>query len=355
MRIQILLPAALLLLPGFLPAQDVLTLIDGKVLTVKMASMNAAEVHYKMPGSSGEKILSRERVARLEVHQRSVFRIREVDKAIKAENEEAWGEALDYYLKGAKKAERSKSIAGFAPQYLLWRAYGIARAQNAVDDMKDILAALKKNKANFFYLPNYLEQSVLEAFKSGTDRKALEAAKAAALAYKDQVAKAGLGDRYGYLATLYVDLSKLRLKEITPAQARAEFEKMLVKVKGSYPDLTNRLNLEVAYSSLLGGKIEEARQLFDAIIKSKSADDGTLARAYLGRGHTWFRQGTCTAAEAKKGLADFMRVPILFPDSEPAVQIEALEAADKAYFKWNGDNAKVNRARIRGRLRRLKG
>ncbi len=355
MRIQILLPAVLFCLPVLLPAQDVLTLIDGQVLKVKLTSINADEVRYKLPGSSGEKILDREKVVKLDVRQKGVFRIREVERARKAEVEEDWETALGQYLKAAKKAERSKSLKGFAPQYLLWRAYNLSVNHGFGGESKGIIDALKKNTPKYFYLPDYLELWVTDAFKAGNERKELEAAKAAALAFKSRIAKADLGDRYSYLADLYVTLAKLRLKEIKPAEARNTFEKMLVKVKGSYPDLTNRLNLEVAYSSLLGGKVEEARQLFDAIIKSKSADDGTLARAYLGRGHTWFRQGTCSVEEAKKGLSDFMRVPILFPKSAPSIQIEALEQADKAYGKWNGDNAKVNRARIRGRLRRLRG
>lgn len=355
MRFQTLLPAALLCLPAFLSAQDLVVTIDGQELKGKITSMNADEVRYKPDGSSSEKILPRERVIRIDIHQRAVFSIREVEKAIKAEVEEDWATALDEYIKAAGKAERKKSVADFAPQYLLWRAYKIAKAQNAKDDQNDILAALKKNKAKHYYLPIYLESLVTAAFKAGNERKELEAAKAAAEAYKSEVTKLGLGDRYGYLGDLYIILARLNLKEIDPSAARAQFEKMLVKVKDSYPDLTNRLNVEVAYSSLLAGKVAEARQLFDAIIKSNSADDDTLARAYLGRGHTWFRQGNCKPEEAKKALSDFMRVPILFPDSPVGVQIEALQNADQAYAKWNGDNAKVNRARIRGRLKRLQG
>ncbi|MEZ5990161.1 MAG: hypothetical protein R3F30_13790 [Planctomycetota bacterium] len=350
MRAPTLLPA-LLLLAAPLLAQDQMTTIDGKVLTVKVSAMDAIEVRYKPEGSAAEKILSREKIGKLELRQSRITSSTDYRRALRAEAEENWGEAEEYYRKAAEKAEKSKDIQDFAPQYLYWKAYEIARAQNAREDAADLLAALEKTKAKHFYVPILLLRQARNDMAVANERAELEKAKAGIASYQQQVKDLGLGERYGYYGELFMTLIRARLKEIDVDAAQAAFAKILQHCEGVYPDLVNRLNVEVAYSSLNAGRFDDARKLFSGIVQSDSADEETLARAYLGRGHTWLKAMKATPEEAQKALADYMRVAILYPDTDDEIVGEALYHADNAYRIWNGPNARVNRGRILGRLK----
>ena len=329
----------LCLLAASVSAQrDILKLSNGKTQRVNVSAMSAIDLTHK----GG--VIPREQILSVEFNSGKILAIKEYKRALQAEADEDFGTAIELYLAAAKKAATRNSVKDFAPQFFCWRAYTLAKENGfGVADLRDILTELRATRADHFYLPDLWRLRIRQSWNNDGSRAALQKAKNTVLAFKADVEKKGLSERYLLEAELYLVLAGQRLKEIKPSAAEVSLNKLVNRSKGKYPDLVNRLILEVANSVLRANKFEEARKRFDEIIESSAADDATLAGAYLGRGHTRFLSGTRSPQQAKLALKDYMRVAVLFPDTDIEIVGEALWHARDAYRIWNGANAVQNR------------
>ncbi len=348
---KLLIPLALLSLAPLTRAQstDTIKLVDGtQIQGVKLTWMDVREVRYKV--RSSEKSIVREKVNSLLIQQaKAKGKLR---KALKAVASEDWGEAMVAYLDAAKSAKKSKVLAGFLPQYALWKAFEIARDHGTEEDRSDVISQLTKEYPETFYLPQIWEYRIRLAYKkAGTDRKRLTAIKGLVAKYLEQAKDWG-SVRSEIEAELEGVLIRERLREIKAEDAQKSLSKLLGRAETDYPDLANRLSLHLANAVLRSGKLQEARKMFNAIINSGVADPLTLARAYLGRGHTWFRKSSRSPEDAKKALLDYMRIPTLFSKLDYDLTAEALYFAIESYKAWGGPDLQAN---VRRLIRRLKG
>ena len=339
---KLLIPFTLLTLASLARAQstDTITLVDGtKIQGVKLTWMDVREVRYKV--RSSEKSIEREKVHSLDIQQAKARG--KLRKALKAVASEDWAEAFPAFMEAAKSAKRSKALAGFLPQYAMWRAFEIAIDHGTMEDRKDILSQLLKEYPETFYLPQIWEYRIRMAYKkAGADRKKLTAIKGLVAKYLEEAKNWG---------STRAEL-EAELEGIQAGEAKKALSKLLGRAEADYPDLANRLKLQLAGAVLRSGKLEEARKMFDAIIKSGVADPLTLARAYLGRGHTWFRKPSRTPEDSEKALLDYMRVATLFPKLDYDLTAEALYFAIESYKSWGGPDLQAN---VRRLIRRLRG
>jgi hypothetical protein len=348
---QLLIPIVLLSLAPLARTQstDTIKLVDGtKIQGVKLSWMDVREVRYKV--RSSEKSIEREKVRFVDIRQAKARG--KLRKAIKAVASEDWAEALTAYLDASASAKKSKTLAGFLPQYALWKAFEIALDHGDENDRLDILSQLKKEYPETFYLPQIWDFRIRRAYKkAGNDRKKLTAIKGLVANYLSQAKDWG-STRSEIEAELEGILIRERLREIKAKDAQKALSNLLGRAETDYPDLANRLSLQLANAVLRAGKLEEAREMFESIIKSGLADSLTMAKAYLGRGHTWFRKPSRKSEDSKKALLDYMRVATLYPKQDYDLTAEALYYAIESYKSWGGPDLQSN---VRRLIRRLKG
>ena len=348
---KLLIPIALLSLVSLARTQstDTIKLVDGtKIQGVKLTWMDVREVRYKV--RSSEKSIPREKVSSVLIQQaKARGKLRKARKAVASED---WAEALNAFLDASASAKKNKMLAGFLPQFALWKAFELAQDHGTPEDRLDILARLTKDYPETFYLPQIWEYRIRMAYKkAGNDRKKLTAIKGLVAKYLAQAKDWG-STRAEIEAELEGILIRERLRETKAADAQKALSKLLSRAETDYPDLANRLNLQLANAVLRSGKLDEARKMFNAIIKSGVADSLTMAEAYLGRGHTWFRKPSKKPEDAKMALLDYMRVVTLYPKLDYDLTAEALYYAIESYKAWGGPDLQAN---VRRLIRRLRG
>ncbi|MFQ5505795.1 MAG: hypothetical protein ACE5F1_13510 [Planctomycetota bacterium] len=331
-------------------AQDTIRLSNGKTVeNVRVTSYDLHELNYKKGART--KTIPRDQI--LDVTLGQAGYLNRIRKAKDAEVEEDYATAVDEYLNAGDKLLKHKTLSKFAPQFAFWSAYLIARDQGF--DWSQILQLfqeLQQKVPETAFVPDIWRLRIRKAWYAGTDKAALENAKRGIQAFRKDCEAKGLSNRFKYEAELLLILARMRLKDrqMGPDKAQSEFAKLEAKCEGLYPDLLNRLKLESARTTLLSGKTRQARELFQLIIDSGSADDETLAGAYLGRGHCSWRKPGRTPEDMRQSLLDYMRVSILFPDVDHETVGEALYHALQAYSKWS-PNATTETRRIYTKLR----
>lgn len=120
--------------------------------------------------------------------------------------------------------------------------------------------------------------------------------------------------------------------------------------RGLNPIIANRANVELAHSLRNDKKEDEAKRIYESIIKSNGVDDSSLAGAYLGLGYVQMAQAGNDKEQLKQALLNFLRVRLETTESWPGQQAEALYQAMQAAAKWQGPEYRLVYARCRAGL-----
>ncbi|GEM_PF-3262760 len=344
-------PVLLLAAAGPLRAQsvDTIHLIDGSRITgARVISWNVKELRYRR--GSEEKILDGERVLDVELNQSLVRGM--LKSARRAVTEEDWATAYEKFMEAGNKAQARKKLKDFLPQFAYWRAFEVARDHGTPEDRKEAISELLKAAPDSFYLPRIWSDRIRDAYRrAGQSREGLERVKGVVAAWKAEVEKLELPSRFQIDAELETVLIRQRLREIPAPEVQKKLESLLTRCEGAYPGLANRMKLELANATLLGGDTAKAREMYDAILESGVADQATLAGAYLGRGHSRFRAKDRKPEDARLALLDYMRVAVLFPDIDDELVGEALYYAERAYRAWTPTPPIIALRRLRTALK----
>jgi hypothetical protein len=326
---------------------DIVELSDGTTLdSVRVEKFNLRELVVKERSSS--RSIEREKVFRITLNTSAARRL--LKDARQAASEENWAVAVQEYLKAANDAKARRSLSGFAPQFAVWEALKIARKWGTPEEIKEIEEQLTKDYRDTGFWPNLWEQRVQDAFVAGSDRDSLSKAKATVEEFKT-FAKERLTKKYQVESEIFETQIRLRLKEISGAQAQTKYQQLLGQVRGQYQGLANMLNLEIANAELVQNRIKEAREVYREILKSGVADDDTMAGAYVGLGHSYMRVAERSKEDGRHALSNYMRALVLYPQSDVERLGEAAYHAIKAYQVWE-PNARNEQRRLYTRLKR---
>ena len=115
------------------------------------------------------------------------------------------------------------------------------------------------------------------------------------------------------------------------------------------PVVAGRANIELAHSMRKTGGIDDARRIYEDIVKKDGVDDSARAGAYLGLGLIDL-EGEGGKEAAKNALLMFLRVRLVTKDAWPSLQAEALYHASQAARKWKGPEYVYIVGRCRGLL-----
>jgi hypothetical protein len=145
-------------------------------------------------------------------------------------------------------------------------------------------------------------------------------------------------------ATFFQALSE----QMTPADYQSKLRGIVDQARSSNIVVSNRANVELAHSLRKEKKGDEAKRIYDLIIKKEGVDDSARAGAYLGLGLSLLEGGD--KEQAKEALLMFLRVRLETRDSWPSLQAEALFHSIAAARKWGGPEYVYIIGRCRGVL-----
>ena len=135
--------------------------------------------------------------------------------------------------------------------------------------------------------------------------------------------------------------------QASPAEYQAKLRSVVTQARSSNAVVANRANIELAHSLRRDKKVDEAKRIYDTIVKKEGVDDSSRAGAYLGLGY--LLTGGEGKEQAKKGLLMFLRVGLETRDAWASLHAEALYSSIGAARKWGGPESLY----IMGRCRRM--
>jgi len=135
----------------------------------------------------------------------------------------------------------------------------------------------------------------------------------------------------------------------TPANFQKKLKSIVGRARSANPIVASRANIELAHSMRKSGGVDEAKRIYESIIKKDSVDDSARAGAYLGLGLIEL-EGEGGKEAAKQALLMFLRVRLETREAWPSLQAEALYHASQAARKWQGPEYRYIVGRCRGML-----
>ena len=152
-------------------------------------------------------------------------------------------------------------------------------------------------------------------------------------------------DAFAIEASFFQALSE----KSSPADFQKKLTGLVSRARSANPVVASRANIELAHSMRKTGKADDARRIYDDIVKKDSVDDSARAGAYLGLGLLDL-EGEGGKEAAKQALLMFLRVRLETRDAWPSLQAEALYHASQAAIKWQGPEYRYIVGRCRGVL-----
>lgn len=256
--------------------------------------------------------------------------------------------ALDS-LRAFVERTNPSSPQGWMRQLALWNlAIAIVREGTDKSFVEGVVEIEELIKAvpDTAYLPDFYRLK-LARYLGSLDAKNIENATKLIENWMAQIRKDELPEAYLHEATVDQILLERDYKKTLKPEAAVTKLKEVINVAGEKSPLaTSRAQVEMGWSLLLDRKPEEARPLLDGVIQKGRAMDMTMARAWLGYGHTYFAMKPGRSKDdSKRALYAYMRVPINFKEigedggRGAETVAEALFYARQAYKEWNGPGA----------------
>lgn len=133
----------------------------------------------------------------------------------------------------------------------------------------------------------------------------------------------------------------------SPQGFQKKLRDVINRARSSNVVVANRANIELAHSLRKTGGADEAKRIYDNIVKKDGVDDSARAGAYLGLGLINFESSN--KEDAKQGLLYFLRARLETRDAWPSLHAESLYHSIQAARKWGGPESRY----IMGRCRRV--
>jgi hypothetical protein len=333
-----LLAASALVLSSAPRAQeDQIFWTDGTVIeNVTVTSFTLREIKYRTKSGATE-TQSSDKVADLRV-------AKVLDRYRRAYADAKKAEGPGNFL---AEAERLKSDP-FLAQFGFVEAARLLIDNGQYSDAFQVLETLATEHPDSGFLPR-LYREKLDFYIGRGKEKGAEA-----LAVADKYSSAAQTQAYpaGYVveARYYKTMARGISGELDSAQLRTEMKQVLQDAATGHPGVAQRARLQVANTLLMEGKIDEAKQEFEDLLKKDYSPEDVRAGAWLGLGNCHFKSGDPVNKEPYyQALLAFLRVYIETPKAAPAIVGEALHMGSQAAEKWGGADS----ARIRGKLRHI--
>lgn len=163
--------------------------------------------------------------------------------------------------------------------------------------------------------------------------------------YEQQAIGGAWPDGFAVEASFFQALSE----QSSPEDFQRKLKSIASRARNANPTVASRANIELAHSMRKTGSVDEARRIYEVIVKKDSVDDNARAGAYLGLGLIDF-EGTGGKDAAKQALLMFLRVRLETAEAWPSLQAEALYYAAQAARKWQGPEYRYIVGRCRGLL-----
>jgi tetratricopeptide (TPR) repeat protein len=134
----------------------------------------------------------------------------------------------------------------------------------------------------------------------------------------------------------------------TPPEYQTKLRGIISQARATNPVISHRANVELAHSLRKTDQVDEAKRIYDNIVKRTNVDQNSRAGAYLGLGQIMYNTGD--KAKAREALLMFLRVRLETRDAWPSLQAEALYSSMQAARKWGGPESNYIRSRCRRML-----
>ena len=134
----------------------------------------------------------------------------------------------------------------------------------------------------------------------------------------------------------------------TPPEYQAKLRGIVSSARATNPVVGHRANVELAHSLRKTKKVDEAKRIYDDIVKRDNVDQTSRAGAYLGLGQIMFNTGD--KEQAREALLMFLRVRLETREAWPSLQADALYSSMQAARKWDGPESNYIRSRCRRML-----
>ena len=331
---------------------DTITLIDGKKIEdVRIRSFTIKELVYK----SGRRERSIPSYMVKDVKPSTYPR--KYKMALQQEEDDEIDAAIEFYRAFGERTS-PKSPYAWLRQFALWRAAmliieggtrkdwldGIAEIENLIKKIPDTKFLYDYYKLKFFhYLDIGDEKSRVNLQRLITN-------------WINKIRKNSYDENYLYEAMLdEVMVQRDVLRKLTPDKALAKIKDIFSKIQNKRCPAYQRAQVELGWAYISVGKWEEAQSYFLEVTKKPIVDDITVARAWLGLGHTYYNKKGRKPEDCKNALLDYMRVVINYEHIGDKtnwgreIVAQALFFAEKAYKDWGGPQWQEGCMRLRRR------
>lgn len=175
---------------------------------------------------------------------------------------------------------------------------------------------------------------------TGSAKNALTVAKA----YESDAVKGAWPTGFSVEASFFQAIST----PVAAPEYQAKLRSIVSRARASNPVVSHRANVELAHSLRKTKKGDEAKRIYDDIVKRDGVDQSSRAGAYLGLGQMLYDTGD--KEKAREALLLFLRVRLETKDSWPSLQAEALFSSMQAARRWGGPESSYIRSRCRRML-----
>jgi predicted negative regulator of RcsB-dependent stress response len=291
---------------------DKIHLLNGTVVTgAQVVSYDVRNVRYKRGGST-ESVES-DQVAKIELGQ---------FKKIYARGDRDPGLMLTL---------AREQLAAKEPVLAQLGLLNAARQYFDQDSPNDAMAALNELQKEFpegGVLPDTYRLKF--EYYLGTGTKGMGNALKVAKKYESDAIGGAWPPGFTVEATFFQALAE----QSSPADYQSKLRAIVSQARSSNTVVANRADVELAHSLRKDKKEDEAKRIYDTIIKKEKVDDSSRAGAYLGLGQLLLAGGD--KEEAKQALLLFLRVRLETREAWPSLQAEALYHSINAARKWGG-------------------
>ncbi len=337
--VRIAVPIFALLLsaaPALVAQSDKIHKVDGSMIeSVRVKDFTVQELTYTEGGSN--KTLSSDQVASLELAG-----FKDAYKRGLAGNDP--GQLLTV---AREQVKRNKVMAqmGFVRAASLFLEYddGEASAVAALDEMT-------QEFPEGGFVPELYRQKL--GVYLGRGPAGAKNALAVATKFGDAASSGGWPQGFIYEANFFKALAEASGGSLEAGAFQGRMRQILGDTLGTFPNIANRANAQLANSLRIDEKTDDARAIYESLLGQDGVETNVRAQAYVGMGHLKMATGSTTEKQAyKEAMLLFLRPYIETPEAWGSTIAEGLYNAAICAERWGGTDAREMAYRLRGRLK----
>ncbi len=319
--------------------EDTIHWIDGTVLEgVRVTDFTVFEIKWQARGAAESK--SADQVRRVD--------IKRVNEAYKRAFSAPLSEQVGQFLLEAEKRAKAKDfLAQFGFQEAANRLLENAEWNEGFQTLEKMVAAIP----DAGLLPELYRQKL--AYYLGRGKEAAKEAQTVAKKYTQQVTSQSLPKGFAVEAEYYELMADVAAG-MSDGDFATRLQALMGRAEGVQPMIANRVRLQIARIAQNTGKVDDARRIYDELLRKPAAlDQDTHALALVGTGHLHFKAADATNLAAyRAAMMAYLRAYVLCPEADDETKAEALYHAAQAAERWKGADARLIQGRTRAVLRR---